>query len=129
MVTHGFPHNQKPTQLLDAQERMKQKGINSSQLMEHLYLAKDPIVSTLVAELQLGWLLPRKCSLSNTRNHTMLQLSVALKNLLHCDVVVDIDRFTDQMLPQLWYHAPHMRNVIQRAKLFRRRNRARGAKQ
>ena len=36
-------------------------------------------------------------------------LSIALANLLRCDIVVDVVRLSDQLLPQLWYHSQQAR--------------------
>ena len=96
--------------LRDAEKKMEQQGIPSTEFLEHLFLANDTLVMDMVTRpprSQMPWLLPGTCSslLDDPRS----RLSIALTNLLRCDIVVDSDRLSDQLLPQLWYHAPQTR--------------------
>ena len=90
------------------EKKMEKRGIPSTKFLENLFLANDNhVMAMVVSKTQMRYLLPGKCSAQ--RLDPRSRLSIALKNVLRSDIVVDSDLLSDQLLPQLWYHAPQTR--------------------
>ena len=85
-----------------AEREMEGRGIPRTGFLEHLLVGGQ--MRGLLKDLQMSWLLPGQCS--SPRDDPRSRLATALTNLLRCDVVVDSDQLSSQLLPQLWYHAP-----------------------
>ena len=104
----GRPAFQKGVQRMrDAEREMEGRGIPRTGFLEHLLVGGTPQPGVTKGN-QMRWLLPGQCSSprDGPRLESRSRLATALTNLLRCDVVVDSDQLSSQLLPQLWYHAP-----------------------
>lgn len=110
--------------LIAQERRLQQAGINQSRALEQLIQEDMQVAKDFVASGQIGYFLPDRClaDMPSTRrgaskddervalyaDNARLALSVALKNMIRCDVVGTVDTINTDLEPQLLYHAPHL---------------------
>jgi hypothetical protein len=83
-------------------------GVAPSGLLDHFWRKRHPLVRKLVLkEAQHHSMIPSSDA-STIPTTSEVALGCAMANIMKVDMLIDIDRFDQTVLPTLKYHAPHM---------------------
>lgn len=87
---------------VQARERQLEREVAATAYFERLLETNDTKAWILASQPQYNFLVPADC------DHP--SLAIAIANLLKCDIVINTDRLSLQLVAQLSYHAPYLKS-------------------